>query len=130
MKATEEQKQKMRAYYLANKEQRIAKIRIWQLANPERRKKYYTKAKLKWRERQFGLGDGFLSERFQAKPTCDLCGEPFYFGGRSTRNPVVDHNHETGKVRGILHRSCNLGIGCFTEKPEILMKAVAYLEKP
>lgn len=50
------------------------------------------------------------------KPPCDelLC---------------VDHNHETGKVRGLLHRSCNAAIGLLKEDIDNLESAIRYLKK-
>lgn len=36
---------------------------------------------------------------------CDLCGQPF--GAKAPRDPVLDHCHKTGAVRGVLHRGCN-----------------------
>jgi hypothetical protein len=39
----------------------------------------------------------------------------------------IDHCHETGKVRGLICNSCNLGLGCFKDKIESLHNAVAYL---
>lgn len=41
----------------------------------------------------------------------------------------VDHNHDTGKVRGIVCHWCNLAIGHAYDDPEILRKLTAYLEK-
>ncbi len=41
---------------------------------------------------------------------------------------AVDHDHKTGKVRGLLCRACNLAIGKFGEDLETLKRAVAYLE--
>jgi hypothetical protein len=40
---------------------------------------------------------------------------------------VVDHNHDTGKVRGILCNLCNVGLGHFSDSPESLQAALIYL---
>jgi len=40
----------------------------------------------------------------------------------------IDHNHETGKVRGVLCPGCNVGIGHLRESPEALRSAADYLE--
>lgn len=55
---------------------------------------------------------------------CDLCQKPL---GLMTVIHL-DHNHVTGKVRGILHRECNLKLATI-EDVEFRMKALAYLEK-
>jgi hypothetical protein len=39
----------------------------------------------------------------------------------------VDHDHNTGKIRGLLCNQCNLGIGCLNDDPELLRKATSYL---
>lgn len=40
----------------------------------------------------------------------------------------IDHNHETGKVRGMLCQNCNLGLGLFRDNRANLERANAYLE--
>lgn len=41
----------------------------------------------------------------------------------------VDHNHYTGQVRGILCHSCNTALGNFNDDPNLLRRAVEYLER-
>lgn len=60
--------------------------------------------------------------------TCDLRGKPFIIGDKN-RSPVIDHDHTTGRVRGILHGLCNIGLGAFEDKPEILQMAAQYLKR-
>ena len=42
----------------------------------------------------------------------------------------VDHDHKTGKIRGILCSTCNSGLGFFGDSIEIIQKAISYLEQP
>ena len=41
----------------------------------------------------------------------------------------VDHNHKTGKIRGLLCNKCNTGLGMFAESRGNLIKAIQYLTK-
>jgi hypothetical protein len=43
------------------------------------------------------------------------------------KNLAVDHNHETGKVRGLLCSACNRGLGYFKENIEALYSGIEYL---
>lgn len=45
------------------------------------------------------------------------------------RNLVVDHNHATNKVRGLLCYRCNTLLGCAKEQETTLQNAVDYLRK-
>lgn len=40
----------------------------------------------------------------------------------------VDHCHETGRVRGVLCFSCNAALGQFKDRPEVMQRAISYLE--
>jgi hypothetical protein len=51
---------------------------------------------------------------------CWICG--------SKKTLVVDHDHDTGKVRGLLCNLCNTSLGGFKDNVDSLKKAVEYLE--
>jgi len=53
---------------------------------------------------------------------CAICGQP-----DNRKMLGVDHNHATGKIRGLLCHSCNVLIGHARESSAILEKAIAYL---
>lgn len=57
---------------------------------------------------------------------CDICGEKNGDSGR-WGNLHIDHDHETGKVRGVLCHSCNVLIGHAEDDPARLEAAAAYL---
>lgn len=52
---------------------------------------------------------------------CAICRELF------DRTPHVDHDHETGAVRGLLCSSCNTGLGHFKDDPVRIAAAAVYL---
>ena len=55
---------------------------------------------------------------------CLICGKscPTY------RSLSVDHDHETGRIRGLLCDLCNKGLGQFKDDPKLLIRAAQYLE--
>jgi hypothetical protein len=54
---------------------------------------------------------------------CRICKPPPPKGGKLH----VDHDHNTGKVRGLLCRNCNHGLGNFKDNPFLLIEAYKYL---
>ena len=57
---------------------------------------------------------------------CDICGRTDV-PGRWDNNIHIDHDHETGKVRGVLCQGCNVSLGHFKDDPALLEKAIVYL---
>lgn len=73
------------------------------------------------RRRFFGL-DVAEYQRLLAeqKGVCRICQE-------QPTTLAVDHDHKSGKVRGLLCKWCNLGLGHFREDVESLKAAITYL---
>ena len=57
---------------------------------------------------------------------CGCCGSP---DPRRKAGFVIDHDHNTGKIRGLLCHNCNIGIGQLGDSLDGLNKAVAYLRR-
>ena len=61
---------------------------------------------------------------------CGICGEPEKaFMKTKTMFLAVDHDHETGEIRGLLCTNCNNGLGRFKDNIDLLKKAIQYIEK-
>lgn len=56
---------------------------------------------------------------------CAICDDPIQLMAKKTH---IDHDHESGQVRGILCLGCNLGLGHFRDDPQRLQKAITYLQ--
>lgn len=73
----------------------------------------------------YGLTPEHYDELVHAQDgVCAICQ-------RAPRKGVlsVDHDHRTGKVRGLLCGQCNMAIGAFTDSPPIMARAIEYLRR-
>lgn len=57
---------------------------------------------------------------------CGICAVPL--DTLTGKQLHVDHDHKTGKVRGLLCNSCNTALGRFKDSTEMLAKAIGYLK--
>jgi len=57
---------------------------------------------------------------------CAICGKSEKNSSKSVLS--IDHNHTTGKVRGLLCDSCNRGLGYFYDNVSFLNNAIDYLK--
>ena len=78
-------------------------------------------------KRRFGITmDDYQAMLDSQGGQCLICGTTeSYLGHRL----AVDHCHTTGKIRGLLCKGCNVGLGNFNDRPELLRNAAAYLER-
>ncbi len=75
---------------------------------------------------------GITEETYQAllaaqDRRCAICRDPLNFD--KPKQIHTDHDHATGKVRGILCRFCNHAIGLLRDRIDLTQAATAYLIK-
>ena len=96
----------------------------WYYENPDRARNYMLL-------RRHGITlDEYQVRLDEQKGVCAICyREETDIGNNSNkaRALAVDHNHNTGEIRGLLCASCNIGLGKFGDSEEILARAVNYL---
>lgn len=61
---------------------------------------------------------------------CAICQVAAPSSSRRTAAFAVDHDHSTGRVRGLLCAQCNTGLGLLRDHPEMLERALTYLANP
>ena len=98
-----------------------AGYKAWVEANPEQFEKLRRRGEMK----KYGI----TSERYDKllasqKGCCAICGT---MDTGAFKYFSVDHNHDTGKVRGLLCSRCNLVIGQARDSIQVLGHAIVYL---
>jgi hypothetical protein len=58
---------------------------------------------------------------------CSICG---VIPGAKDNRLCIDHNHVTGKVRGLLCHNCNSALGFFKDRTDLLKGGEMYLQGP
>lgn len=78
-------------------------------------------------QKVYGLGEGQYRKilAFQGG-RCWICQR----ATGATKRLAVDHDHKTGKVRGVLCGPCNQLLGHVRDDPEVLLRAARYLLEP
>jgi hypothetical protein len=115
-----------RAWHAAHNDEVNAERRRSWAEDPARREQqrgYRTrslrKAELKY---YYGLSvDDYQAMLTRQSGACAICRK------RPGETLSVDHCHDTHKVRSLLCRKCNLGLGHLKHDPRLLRAAIAYL---
>lgn len=132
-------------WHLKNKEANNLKSKMYDLAHPEekrmRNKKYYENNKEKHnaycyvnnRNKTYNITQDIYDTMLNnQKGVCAICGKKETKVGRINKKikPLsVDHNHNTGKIRGLLCQNCNSGLGLFGDNEDLLIKAANYIKQ-
>jgi hypothetical protein len=134
MKNKDKLKKQRSNLYLKNKEEEIRKSKEYYATHKEQIKEYHRRNYLKvkvWKrncvlKRKFGITIRQYNEMFDSqKGCCAICKT---HQSQMKQTLAVDHNHTTGKVRGLLCGNCNNGLGRFKDSSILLDKARRYLD--
>jgi len=126
---------RQRDRYLADPETAKARVKRWQQANAEEVNAYQRKRRqdpiVKNRDRaghlrrKYGISPSEYDDMLAAQGgVCLLCSSP----PRPPYSLHVDHDHATGRIRGLLCFNCNYALGHFGDDPARLRAAARYVE--
>jgi hypothetical protein len=108
------------------------------MSDPEKRQEKRNRANKYKKARPLWVRNAWLKTKFgitledkkkilaDQNGACGICKKPLEMTGRDSN---VDHCHNSGKVRGVLCRLCNVALGQFKDSIEILQSAIDYLKK-
>lgn len=122
-----ENKKAAKAYRQENKVKLRKYHQSWVKKNKKQYQKVQRRAYKKWRlETRYGLTvEKFFKILKKQKQRCAMCQEKFL----CSKHTHVDHDHKTGKVRGLLCAACNRGLGFLRDSITIFQQGIRYLKK-
>jgi len=95
-------------------------MQAWRRANKTKFKAMQRRYHLK---RAYGLTEeGYQALVKQQNGCCAICKSP-----ADTSGLFVDHNHETGVVRGLLCSACNTALGLLRESTDCILAMLDYV---
>ena len=93
---------------------------------PEYRWRCYTDHRNKGLSKAYGISfDTYIEMAIEQDGLCAICQKPSVLG----KHLRVDHDHETGAVRGLLCDGCNVALGFVYEDVRTLQRMIDYLNK-
>lgn len=102
------------------RKQIIARTNEYRKSNPHYRRLAGLRKKLGLKPKE--VSDYCEARLQEQNGCCDICGVKLI-----EEDTVLDHNHETGKLRGLLCHCCNRGLGFLKEDLDILSSMSSYL---
>jgi len=103
----------------------IARTKSWKAKNPTKEKFYSLRWNYKMTLEEYNL----LLEKQDNK--CAICKQPetsIHNKTKQVKQLAVDHDHNTGKIRGLLCERCNTTLGKMEENMEYLESMISYLK--
>lgn len=118
-----EVKARHKAWRTSHKEEIAIHARAYYISH---KKEYAIRCRTRKLRVQYGLTpEAFKIIFINQNRICAICGTTDW----GIQGPTVDHDHKTGKIRGILCHICNKALGSFKDSPVLLRIAINYLEK-
>jgi Autographiviridae endonuclease VII len=79
------------------------------------------------KQKQYGVNNKWFKR--QSKNGCQLCGLKKYKSHTKGRSFCIDHDHKTGKARGVLCQACNIALARFFDNKKMYNKIMKYIAR-